>query len=93
MKYRLSEHIDCQPYEDRLLVLDLRGNAYYALNDTARFFMEKMIQGLERSLILKEAEKKYAVDVTVLTHDFDALISKMVSLGFITQSDTDCITG
>lgn len=89
MKYRLSEHIDCQPYEDRLLVLDLRGNAYYALNDTARFFMEKISQGMERSAILSDAQKKYAVEASVLAHDFDDLISKMVSLGLMTQSDED----
>lgn len=93
MKYRLNEHIDCQPYEDHLLVLDLRGNAYYALNDTARFFMEKISQGMERSLILSEAEKKYAVEASLLTHDFDDFVSKMVSLGFISPSDTKCVTG
>ena len=45
--YTLSPHVVLQSLEDKLVVLNIEQNAYYALNGSARWFLENLLEGLD----------------------------------------------
>ncbi len=81
---KLAANIELQPVDEQLIVLDLNHNAYYSLNGTARFFVEKIAQGLDDSEIVQAALVAFdGVDVATLDRDLASLKSELLSLGIL----------
>jgi len=80
LRYRLCEGIDTQTLDDELLLLDLSGNAYYALNASARWFFEQLRSGLSEAAILNAAEARYrSISPEKLAADLKTLIADLTS--------------
>ena len=76
----INPNIEIQPLEDKLLILDLDRNAYYSLNGTARFFLEKTAQSLEFDQIIEAALDEFDIDRPRLTQDFLRLRDELTKL-------------
>ncbi|MBQ9818215.1 MAG: PqqD family protein [Proteobacteria bacterium] len=84
MPYMLSPNVDLQPVDDSLVVLDLNQNAYFSLNGTARFFLEKLIEGTEPSQIIDDALQAFdGVDEQQVDADLQSLIAELLELKII----------
>ncbi|MBO4351675.1 MAG: PqqD family protein [Proteobacteria bacterium] len=81
---KLNPNIELQPLDDKLILLDLEQNAYYSLNGTARFFVEKIAKNLEFEQIIDEALQEYEIDKDCLTQDFTKLRDELIQLRIIT---------
>ena len=80
----LSPNVDLQPVDDALVVLDLNQNAYFSLNGTARFFLEKLIEGTEPSQIIDDALQTFdGVDEQQVDADLQSLIAELLELKII----------
>lgn len=81
---KLAANVELQPVDEQLIVLDLNHNAYYSLNGTARFFIEKIAQGLEDGEIVQTALDAFdGVDAPTLASDLADLKSELLSLGLL----------
>ncbi len=80
---KLNPNIELQPLDDKLIVLDLEQNAYYSLNGTARFFVEKIAQSLAFDQIVNNALQEYEADKDQLTQDFSRLLDELIQLKII----------
>ena len=86
MKYQLAPDIDLQPMASQLLVLDLRQNTYFALNETARFFVESLTQGKCFEEIIEAAWETFDIqDQAQLKIDFEALLAELIETGIIVR--------
>lgn len=82
--YQIASNIDLQPVEDSMMALDLAHNAYYALNETARFLIEKLIAGLSVEQIAQDAVELYEdVEFQTLMDDFSASLQELLELGIL----------
>lgn len=86
VKYKLGDDIDLQPMESQLLVLDLRQNAYFALNETARFFVESLAKEQCFDDIVDAALEMFDVqDKAQLQKDFELLLAELLEMGIIVR--------
>ncbi|MCL2325752.1 MAG: PqqD family protein [Proteobacteria bacterium] len=80
LRYRLCEGVDTQTLDDGLLLLDLSGNAYYALNASARWFFEQLRSGMSEAAILNAAGTRYqSISSEKLASDLRTLITDLES--------------
>ncbi|MBQ9244016.1 MAG: PqqD family protein [Proteobacteria bacterium] len=90
-QYKLSPDVDLQDVDNKLIVLDLRNNAYYSINSSGGFFLKKISECRSEAEILDEAEARFdGADRTMLQDDLHAFIHKMLDLGII-QMNEGCI--
>ena len=80
---KLNPNIELQPLDDKLIILDLEHNAYYNLNGTARFFIEKTAQSLTFDQIIEAALQEYDTDREQLVKDFKQLQDELVKMELI----------
>ncbi len=86
---QLAEYIDLQKMEEQLIVLDLRHNAYYALNETARFFIESLENGKDFEQIVLDANEEFDAPLETLRGDFEALLSELLAAGILIEDGHD----
>lgn len=86
---QLAEYIDLQKMEDQLIVLDLRHNAYYALNETACFFLESFGEGKDFEQIVADAYEVFDAPRDTLRGDFEALLSELLQAGILIENSHD----
>ena len=88
--YKLSDNVDLQPVDDSMMVLDLSRNAYYSLNETARYFVEKAASGLSFDEIVSCALDDFDdVSMDMLIRDFSAIADEMIELGILVAQCCD----
>ena len=83
--YTLSPHVVLQSLEDKLVVLNIEQNAYYALNGSARWFLENLLERLDVHEVVQKALEHF-VDTSPdrLSHDVEALVAELLRLGILT---------
>ncbi|MBQ9395019.1 MAG: PqqD family protein [Proteobacteria bacterium] len=85
-RYQLSPNIDIQPLDDQLMVLDLAQNAYFSLNESARFLIERIAEGKSIREIIDEALDAFEdVSASLLADDFNSTLAEFLELGFIVE--------
>lgn len=87
-RYKLSPDVDLQSIEDRLVVLDLRSNAYYSLNSSGGFFLRQIADSKTEDEIIDAAADAFeGADRATLEADFAEIVQKMLGLGIIRKAD------
>ena len=81
-QFAIAQHVELQPIDDALIVLHITQNAYYKLNNTARFFFEQLVEGKSKDDI---AASIYDADSQTLSTDFDASLRQFIQLGLLTS--------
>ncbi len=81
----LQERFGTTPIDDALIVLHITQNAYYKLNNTARFFFEQLVEGKSKDDIINTAANIYDADSQTLSTDFDASLRQFIQLGLLTS--------
>lgn len=85
-RYQLSPNIDIQPLDDQLMVLDLVQNAYFSLNESARFLLENIADGKSIREIIREALDCFEdISEPHLSEDFSHTLAEFIELGFIVE--------
>ena len=85
-RYQLSPNIDIQPLDDQLMLLDLAQNAYFSLNESARFLIERIAEGKSLNEIIGEALDTFEdVSAPLLSDDFSHTLAEFVELGFVVE--------
>lgn len=88
VQYKLSPDVDLQRVENKLIVLDLRNNAYYSLNSSGGFFLQKIADGMTEAEIIDAAADAFeGADRATLEADFAEIVQKMLGLGIIQKAD------
>lgn len=86
-QFAVAQHVELQPIDDCLIALHITRNAYYKLNNSARFFFEQLAAGCSREEIIAEASRIYDADVQTLSADFDASLRQFLDLGLLTACE------
>lgn len=86
MAYKLNNNVELQPVGDQLIVLDLTGNTYYALNATARFMVELLLSGHAAEDVVIATTQQFAAENEVISRDLEALIADLVQKQLIVDS-------
>ena len=87
-QYRCSKSIQTQPLDDQLVILDLAGDVYYALNGSARWYFEAIIEGKKPEEIAHNAVDRYEnLSIEQAQKDIDALIQRLAELNILVESD------
>ena len=84
-QFAIAQHVELQSIDDALIVLHITQNAYYKLNNTARFFFEQLVEGKSKDDIINTAANIYNADSQTLSTDFDASLRKFIQLGILTS--------
>lgn len=82
-QFAIAQHVELQPIDDALIVLHITQNAYYKLNNTARFFFEQIASGKSKDDIINAATNIYDADSQTLSTDFDASLRQFIQLGLL----------
>ena len=85
MAYKLNLNVEIQPVGDQLIVLDLSGNTYYSLNESARFMLENLLLGLSRDDVLNATLNQFDAPKDRIATDLDKLISDLVNNRLIVE--------
>lgn len=88
-KYLRPPHVDIQPLGDQWIILDLKGDAYYLLNSTARWFLDKILSGDSPENTATQASQRYLnLSEDQARSDLNALLDELCKLGLLsTQND------
>ena len=91
IKYIFSPDIDIQPVDDSLVVLALEHNAYYSLNDTARWFFERITKCTEEEILREGLAHFEGVSEDTLLEDLRAFAEELLAAGILRVRDSgDC---
>ena len=87
-RYIRPQNVDIQPLGDQWIVLDLKGDAYYLLNASARWYFEKLADGESPENLAVLASERYAdLAVDQARQDIDALIGELSQSGLLECRD------
>ncbi len=86
MAYKLKQNVEIQAVNDKLIVLDLTGNAYYALNESARFMLEKLISGSSSEAVIEAAAAYFDAPKDVISSDLCQLICDLKASALIVDA-------
>ena len=84
-QFAIAQHVELQPIDDALIVLHITQNAYYKLNNTARFFFKQLVKKKSKDNIINTATNIYDPDSQTLSTDFDASLRLFIHLGLLTS--------
>lgn len=80
--FRASPDIFTGELDGMLVVLDLRSEAYYILDEVATTMWRLLVERGERAAVLAELSARYDADPALLARDLDALIARLIEGGF-----------
>lgn len=85
---KLKPNIITQPLGDRLLVLDLDGNVYFSLNESARFMLESLLKGLSPEQTAKDAESLFLASYDDILNDIHEFMDTLKNENLIDNPNT-----
>ena len=77
-RYFASGHVRCTWVDDRIVILDLRAESYFALDPTASSMWRELTAPYAAHEGLRRLEQRYAVEPTQLAVDFHAFAKRCV---------------
>jgi hypothetical protein len=77
------EDLTWQDLDGEVVVLDLRGSAYYQLNGSGALLWRRLAGGGDRSDLESALRDTYAVDRRQARDDVDAFLSSLVGAGLV----------
>jgi len=88
-KVHIPQHITTTVFEGSSIVLDLRQNLYYALNDTAAIFWNLLIELGSIEAALAEILKLYNASPDVIEDDMKKFVHSLIKAGLIEKIEND----
>ena len=83
---RVPSHIRHVLVEDRVIIMDIRSESYFALDPTASVMWQELTLGAGRDETLRRLEGQFSSDPRELEEDFDEFVQKCVARGLLTQA-------
>jgi hypothetical protein len=80
---RVPPHVATTTFNETAVLLDLRKNAYYALNDSAADFWKFITQMGSFESALKEVSELYEDSSDVIRKDMEELVSSLIKAGLL----------
>jgi hypothetical protein len=77
-RYFAADHVRYAWVDDRIVILDLRTESYFALDPTASSMWRELTAPYAADAGLRRLEQRYAVEPAQLAADFDAFTSRCV---------------
>jgi hypothetical protein len=77
-KIFIEDHVSATIFEDSTILLDLRKNVYYTLNETASEFWKALTNNGSIESALREVSKLYRVSPDTLKKDMNDFIASLV---------------
>jgi coenzyme PQQ synthesis protein D (PqqD) len=82
-RFRPSAHVHWQRFDSELVVLDLQGGQYYALNDVASSVFEHVCGGRTQDEIVQDLVNVYEVDREALEKDVRQLVRELIARNLV----------
>jgi hypothetical protein len=83
--YYVSPHIRHTWVGDRVVILDLHSESYFALDPTASHMWLQLTLQHTREKSLRDLKDRYSVDAIRVESDFDAFVKRCVTAGLLTD--------
>jgi hypothetical protein len=80
---RITQHVATTFFDESAVLLDLRKNVYYALNDSAADFWKYLTQIGSYEGALEEVVKLYEDSSDVIIKDMEELVYSLVKAGLL----------
>lgn len=78
-----------QKIDDETVILDLRSEAYFSLNEIGTRFWQMIEEYGNRNSIIGQLLEEFDVDAEVLNKDIDELMGKLVDAGLVSVVSRD----
>lgn len=88
-KVHIPPHVTTTIFEDSIVLLDSRKNAYYALKDSAAEFWKALEKSGSTDLALKEVLDIYTDLKDVVKKDMENFIHSLVQAGLLERSHSN----
>lgn len=85
-KCRVPSHIRHVQVEDRVIIMDIRSESYFALDPTASVMWHELTLGAGRNETLRSLKGQFSSDPTELEADFDEFVEKCLARGLLTRA-------
>jgi len=82
---RVPTHIRHVRVEDRVIIMDIRSESYFALDPTASHMWDELALGNGRDETLRSLEEKFSSDPSELAADFDEFVEKCIARGLLSR--------
>lgn len=82
-EFRIPSHVSSTSFNESTVLLDVRKNVYYALNDSASNFWQLLMQTGSYEAAVQEISKIYQESPNVIEKDMDELINSLVKSGLV----------
>jgi hypothetical protein len=81
----VAPDVHCRRFHDELVLLDLRGGEYFALDPLGARVWEELSQGLSIKEIVAKLVLEYEVGAERLESDLRALVAELVARGLLVE--------
>ncbi|MEN6464614.1 MAG: lasso peptide biosynthesis B2 protein [Syntrophaceae bacterium] len=85
-KCRVPPHIRHVRVEDRVIIMDIRSESYFALDPTASIMWHELTLGAGRDETLRRLEGQFSSDPAELQADFDEFVQRCIARGLLTRA-------
>lgn len=85
-RYYLPPHIRHVCLEDRVIIMDIRSESYFALDPTASFMWQLLTLQHSRDESLVYLQDQFSSDACQLVADFDEFTQKCLAAGLLTET-------
>lgn len=82
-KIRVLPHVATTFFDDSAVLLDLRKNAYYALNNSAADFWKLLVENNSFEETITKLTESYRCSDKILKQDMEELIYSLLQIGLI----------
>ncbi len=83
--YRAADGVRARTFEGELVLLDLRGNTQYALNELGARVWSLATSGADATSITSAVVADYAVDAPQARADVDRILGELIAQGLLIQ--------